>query len=275
MSKIATKNATNAAVATTAAIAVGKNDKVTVAANDAAKDAVRPVDIRTRIEQLVAERETWQHGVYVKSNEQLYALLGKCYALYFDLRGNDKEAKAARAVLEDEISKKRYHFNEGTHMLTKLVKFVFDGIDRRRVSAYSLVLREALAKDKKAHEIAAFITAGGGVEEIRRSKSGNAKTSAQKAALGKQAVAEKQLATFSSDTLAVLAQNAGKSVGDELVAVIAQQADGSFVVRALVSSNTALNAAMVCAYSATKAVVKNDSAANDDKALDELINDAA
>jgi N-acetylglutamate synthase-like GNAT family acetyltransferase len=143
------------------------------------------------------------------------------------------------------------------------------------VSAYSLVLREALAQNKKADEIAAFITAGGGVEEIRRSKSGNAKTPAQKAELGKAAVAEQQLATFNSDTLAVLAQNAGKSVGDELVAVIAQQADGSFVVRALVSSNTALNAALCGAYSANRSVVKNDKAANDEKTLDELINKAA
>jgi hypothetical protein len=262
----------NAAVSVPA-VAVGLNDKVHVAA---ANDAVaKPVDVRGRIEQLVAERKDWQHGAYVKSNEQLYALLGKCYGFYFDLRGNDKETKAAREVLNGEISKKGYSFNEGTHMLTKLVKYVFEGIDRRRVSAYSLVLREALAQNKKADEIAAFITNGGGVEEIRRSKSGNAKTPAQKAALGKQAVAEKQLATFNSDTLAVLAQNAGKSVGDELVAVIAQQADGSFVVRALINSKTALNAALGCAYSANKAVGKNDSAANDDKALDELINDAA
>jgi hypothetical protein len=249
-----------AAVAT---VTVGLTDKVHVA----------PVDVRTRIKQLIAERKVWQEGAFVKSNVELYALLGKCYALYFDLRGNDKDTKAAREVLTNEIAEKGYSFSEGTHGLTRLVKYVFEGIDRRRVSAYSLVLREALAQNKKADEIPAFIAQGGGVEEIRRSKSKTAKTAKQKAELGKQAVAEQQYATFSSDTLAVLALQAGRSAGDDLVAVVTLQADGSFVVKALVSSATALNAARVSAYSAI--VAKGDKAANDEKAqLEDLVNDA-
>lgn len=273
--------------ATVATISVGLNDSVKVAPASpvaaapvtpaavapATPAAVAPVDVRTRIAELIAERKVWQHGAFVKSNMELYALLGKCYAFYFDLRGNDKDAKAARAVLNAELAEKAYSFSEGTHGLTRLVKYVFEGVDRRRVSAYSLVLREALAQGIKADGIPAFITAGGGVEEIRRSKSKTAKTPKQKAALGKEAVAKQELATFSSDTLAVLALQAGKSVGDDLVAVLTQQADGSFVVKALVSSKTVLSAAMVSAYSAT--VAKPDKAANDDKALDDLIKDAA
>jgi hypothetical protein len=258
-----------AAVAT---VTVGLTDKVHAA--PATPAAVAPVDVRTRIKQLIAERKVWQDGAFAKSNVELYALLGKCYALYFDLRGNDKDTKAAREVLNNEIAEKGYSFSEGTHGLTRLVKYVFEGIDRRRVSAYSLVLREAVAQNIKAEGIPAFITQGGGVEEIRRSKSKTAKTAKQKAELGKQAVAEQQFATFSSDTLAVLAQQAGRSAGDDLVAVVTLQADGSFVVKALVSSTTALNAARVSAYSAI--VAKGDKAANDEKAqLDDLLNDAA
>ena len=292
-------SSTNAAVAAQCdnvapvTIAVGLNDSVNVApaapaaavapaapvaapvaaAAPAANAAATPVSIRTRIQRLVAERKVWQHGAFVKSNEQLYALLDKCYALHDELRGNDKDAKAAREVLNAEMAEKAYHFNEGTHTLTRLVKYVFEGIDRRRVSAYSLVLREALTQKVKAGGIPAFITAGGGVEEIRRSKSKTAKTPKQKAELGKQAVATQQLATFTSDTLAVLADQAGKSAGDDVVALLTLQADGSFVVRAMVNSTTALNAARVSAYSAT--VGKTDKAANDEKALDDLISDAA
>ena len=268
-------------------VTVGLNDSVKVApatpvaaapvtpaaVAPATPAAVAPVDVRTRIAALIAERKVWQHGAFVKCNVELYALLGKCYAFYFELRGNDKDAIAARAVLNAELAEKAYSFSEGTHNLTRLVKYVFEGVDRRRVSAYSLVLREALAQKVKADGIPAFITQGGGVEEIRRSKSKTAKTPKQKAALGKEAVAKQELATFSSDTLAVLALQAGKSVGDDLVAVLTQQADGSFVVKALVSSKTVLSAAMVSAYSAT--VAKPDKAANDDKALDDLIKDAA
>lgn len=257
--------------AAVASVIVGLTDKVHAA--PAATAAVAPVDVRTRIAALIAERKVWQDGAFAKSNVELYALLGKCYALYFDLRGNDKDTKAAREVLTNEIAEKGYSFSEGTHGLTRLVKYVFEGIDRRRVSAYSLVLREALAQNIKAEGIPSFITQGGGVEEIRRSKSKTAKTAKQKAELGKQAVATQQFATFSSDTLAVLAQQAGRSAGDDLVAVVTLQADGSFVVKALVSSTTALNAARVSAYSAI--VGKGDKAANDEKALEDLLKDAA
>jgi len=260
-----------------AAFTVGLNDSVQVAP---AKTEAKPaVGTRERIAALVAERKVWEIGAFYKSNVELYALLGKCYALYAELSGNTKEAKAARIVLNEVISTKGYTFNESTHGLTKLVKYVFEGVDRRRVSAYSLVLREALAQNVKADGIPAFITNGGGVEEIRRSKSKTAKTPAQKAALGKQAVAGQQLAVITSDTLAAVAQQAGNSAGDDVVAICTMQADGSFVVRALVKSKTVMSAVMGCAYSASKAVVKTDSAsteaANDDKTLDDLLNDAA
>lgn len=255
-----------------AAVVVGKNDKVAIATES--KTASKPLSTSERIKQLVAERKVWEHGAYVKSNEQLYALLGKCYAFYFDLRGNDKEAKAAREELNTVISTKGYSFNEGTHVLAKLVKYVFEGVDRRRVSAYSLVLREALARGVKADGIPAFITSGGGVEEIRRSKSKTAKTAKQKAALGKEALKDKELAVFNSETLATLAQQADKSVGDDVVAILTQREDGSFVVRELIGSTSLLKAALACAYSKNKIVGKNDNAANDDK-LEDLLNDAA
>lgn len=257
----------NDTVAPVATIAVGLNDKVhTTAANDATNKPV--VDVRTRIKQLIAERKQWQDGAFYKSNNELYALLAKCYAFYFDLHGNDKETKAAREVLNAEIEAKAYSFNEGTHTLTKLIKYVFEGMDRRRVSAYSLVLREALAQNKKAGEVAAWIASCGGVEEIRRSKSKTAKTPKQKAELGRQAVSGAQLAVVSGAKLAEKIDIA--NVGNDLVAIVTQQADGTLVVRALVHSQSVLNAALACAYSASKSDVQNDTAnkvaANDDKA---------
>jgi hypothetical protein len=145
------------------------------------------------------------------------------------------------------------------------------------VSAYSLVLREALAKKLEAGEIAAFIANSGGVEEVRRSKSTTAKTPAQKAALGKAAVADAQLAVISSDKVAEKIDLA--NVGNDLVAIVTQQADGSLIVRALVNSATVLNAALACAYSENKPVVLKDAAnkaaANDDSARSEQIANAA
>lgn len=265
--QIATQN-------TSPAICVGSADKV-----HAAPIAVTPTcdDVRSRVDALIAERRAWEFGAYVTSNKQLYAILQKCYQLYFDLRGMDKEVKAARATLNDLMEQKGNKCNQGTHMLTKIAKFVFDGFDRRRVSAYGLVLRAALEGDTLPADIPAFITNGGGVEQIRRSKSKTALTAKQKAALGKTAVEEKQLAVIDSATLAATASNA--SAGDDLVAIVTMQADGSFVVRQLITNKSVVNAALVCAYSASKVVGKTDKqsmqAANDDKAIDDLINEAA
>lgn len=229
-----------------------------------------------RIEQLIVEREVWEQGVVRTTNEQLYALLAQCYELYGEMCAGTTAAKDLRGALEAVIAMKGYSFNKGTHTMTKIVKCVF-GVDRRRVSAYSLVLREALDKKLKAEDIAAFIANGGGVEEIRRSKSKTAKTPAQKAELGKAAVGGEQLAVVSGVKLAEKIDVA--NVGNDLVAIVTQQADGSLIVRALVHSQSVLNAALACAYSASKVVVEadnaNKSAANDDKARDALIAAAA
>ena len=230
----------------------------------------------TRIEQLIIEREVWEQGIVRTSNEQLYGLLAQCYTLYNDMCAGTTAAKDLRAALESVVALKGYVFNKNTHTMAKIVKCVF-GVDRRRVSAYSLVLREALAKKLEAGEIAAFIASSGGVEEVRRSKSATAKTPAQKAALGKAAVADAQLAVISSDKVAEKIDLA--NVGNDLVAIVTQQADGSLIVRALVNSATVLNAALACAYSENKAVVVKDAAnkaaANDDSARNEQIAAAA
>jgi hypothetical protein len=253
---------------------VSSNDKVHIAGKEA--NTAKPISVTTRVMALVKERKAWEHGAYVVSNNQLYAILDKCYAFYFDLRGNEKEAKAARAELDDVICKKGYSFKEDAHTLTKLVKFVFDGVDRRRVSAYSLVLRAALFDKIAVGGIPAFITAGGGVEQIRRRKSGAAMSPKQKAELGKQTVSANNLAVISSPALQALADDA--SEGDSLIAVVTVQADGSLVVRALVNNKSVLTAALACAYSKSKSVVQNDKlnakAANDDKSVEDMINDA-
>ena len=229
-----------------------------------------------RIEQLIVEREVWEQGVVRTTNEQLYALLAQCYALYGEMCTGTTAAKALRDALDALIAMKGYSFNKGTHTITRIVKCVF-GVDRRRVSAYSLVLREALTQKLAANAIAAFISSKGGVEEIRRSKSATAKTPAQKAALGKAAVGGEQLAVVSGVKLAEKIDVA--KVGNDLVAIVTQQADGSLVVRALVHSQSVLNAALACAYSANKGVVQNDTAnkeaANDDSAKAALITAAA
>lgn len=258
----------------TAIFTVGENDSVLAAP---AKSS-RPIFTSNseRIEQLIVAREAWEKGVARNCNDQLYALLGKCYTLYFEMCGKKADAVALRRSLESVIYKNGYRFTESTHTLTKIVKCVF-GVDRRRVSAYSIVLREALSQNLKADAIPSFIESLGGVEEIRRSKSASAITPKQKAELGKKAVSSTQLAVISGSNIAEKLDIA--KVGNDLVAIVTQEADGSLIVRALINSQSVLNAALACAYTENKSVVQTDTSnakpANDDQFRNDLIAAAA
>ena len=155
-------------------------------------------------------------------------------------------------------------FNAGTHTIVKIVKCVF-GNDRRRTSAYGIVLRSALAQRISVLDIPAFIRSNGGVEEIRLAKAPNAMTAKQKAAVAAEAVQADSMGVFASTALSskLDAGNIGKSV----VLIGTWQADGSVVVRSVVQNDTAVNAALTSYYSANKAAVqertKQQDAAND------------
>lgn len=250
----------------------------TVVQNDAAAidTAQASISVRNHFEQLAVEREAWENTAYRTSNEQLYVLLQKCYQTYKSMTEDTPEAAALRAGLKDYIETKGYKFNSGTHTLVKIVKCVF-GADRRRVSAYGIVLRTALAKKISAVDLPQFIRTQGGVEEIRLAKSPNAMTAKQKAAKGAEAVQNASMGVFSSATLGTKldAGNIGKAV----VLIGTWQADGSVIVRSVVENDTAVNAALACHYSANKVVVKEAAAqvqaANDEQIKQDAITEAA
>lgn len=265
----------------TANVAIDMASEVATAAvvqNDAAAidTAQASICVRNHFEQLAVEREAWENTAYRTSNEQLYVLLQKCYQTYKSMTEDTPEAAALRAGLKDYIETKGYKFNSGTHTLVKIVKCVF-GADRRRVSAYGIVLRTALAKKISAVDLPQFIRTQGGVEEIRLAKSPNAMTAKQKAAKGAEAVQNASMGVFSSATLGTKldAGNIGKAV----VLIGTWQADGSVIVRSVVENDTAVNAALACHYSANKSEVKEAAtqkqAANDEQIKQDAITEAA
>jgi hypothetical protein len=248
---------------------VVQNDKIALATAHASGS------VRNHFEQLAVEREAWESTVYRTNNEQLYVLLQKCYQTYQAMSGGEDEAVNLRKGLADYINTKGYKFHVGTHSLVKIVKCVF-GNDRRRVSAYGIVLRTALARKISVLDIPDFIQSQGGVEEIRLAKSPNAMTAKLKAQAGAEAVQSSNLGVFASNSLAskLDAGNIGKSV----VLICTWQADGSVVVRSVVQHDSAVNAALACHYSATKEIVKEQTvvkqAANDDQVKQDVISAA-
>lgn len=242
MNAIETQAVTATQVATTGLQPVVQNDTTPVAAK-------ATTVTYAYLEQLAIERQVWQDTAYRTSNEQLYVLLQKCYQIYKCMEAATEEGKSLRQGLNDYIALKGFVFGKGAHTLTKIVKCVF-GADRRRVSAYSIVLRTALAQGKTVFDIPAFIRDAGGVEEIRLAKAPNAMTAKQKAQAVTDKVAASNLGVVSSQALGGLL-DAGK-IGANTLLIGTWQADGSIVVRAVVESDTALNAALASFYSVSK-----------------------
>ncbi len=205
------------------------------------------------IEQLVIEREVWENTVYRTSNDMLYGLLQKCYALYKRMEGKGAEAILLRDNLTNYINFRGIKCVKSSHTIVKIVKCVF-GDDRRRASAYGIVLRAALAEKVQIGDIPTYIRTKGGVEEIRLAKSPNAMTPKAKAAVAADAVKTDSMGVFASTALGEKF-DAGKT--DATVVLIGTwQADGSVIVRSVVQSDTAVNAALASYYSSNKEAVQ-------------------
>lgn len=206
------------------------------------------------IELLIVEQEVWSDTAFKTSNDMLYALLAKCYAKYEEMCADNDTGKKLRGELNDYIALHSIAVNKNSHTLIKIVKCVF-GANKRRVSAYSIVLRTALHNKVKSAELADFVRNNGGVEEIRLAKNGNVLTAKQKAEAAKATVVTAALAEFTSEAIAQ--QLDAANIGEQIVFVATQQADGKFVVNAVSNNTTAVNAALAAYYSANKGSIKN------------------
>lgn len=198
---------------------------------------------------LVAEKQDWEANAYRTSNEQLYRLLQKCYALYKLICSQPAKAKALVEEVDRFISESGSSINASTHTLSKIVKCVF-GADRRRVSAYSLALQTALAADVRVADIPDYIRNAGGVEELRLAKSPNAMTAKGKAQTAAYAVVNSEMGHIKLDALSQKLD--GAKVGTQHVLIVTQGVDGAFTINALVSAPAAVNAALAAYYTANK-----------------------
>lgn len=212
--------------------------------------AVATITMRERIEALAVEREVWETSVYARSNEQLYALIQKCYGLYLELTtGADVGAK--KGSFRDYINTKGYVFKDSTPLTAKIIRCVFGDKDRRRLCNYHTVLRRAASAQWLLEEVPAKIAEFGGVQEISLGKPAGSLTPKQKAEQARQVVLSTVLATAASDKLA--AQNNPEKAGEPAVAVVTQQADGTYTIHCVVHGDTLVNTALAGYFGANKA----------------------
>ena len=198
---------------------------------------------------LETERETWEQGAYRTSNLALYAVLAKCLAI---AQADTPElAKQRNAGLEAFYKQRGYLYKKDAPPATRVVKAVFGNVDRRRLSTYSLVLREAIKKRVQAMQLAEWIEQNGGIQEIRLSQSATFVKPTAKVEQARQTFDTlPELATVKSEALTLLAD--GEFISECCVLIAEQAANGSFVVRGFTRAGGAVNAAFAALYAEQK-----------------------
>lgn len=255
-------------------------DANTVVFHDMAAVATDPARLASRaykeLEDIAAAKVTWETTVYRTSNDQLYTVLQRCYGLYATMNGNGDTAVQLTVAVDKYLAEQGHKRLSKSHTLAKIVKAVF-GADRRRVSAYNRALQAALAAKIAVADLPQYIRSAGGVEQLRLAKSSNTPSRKQKTEEAKRTTSEHILAKLKLDVLAGR-YDEGR-IGARHVLIVTQGADGYFDLNAIVSSDAAVNAALVAfhnqqAKQAAEAAPEQQQTSRE-TAVSDLINEAA
>ena len=217
-----------------------------VVLNDKTEVTSIVVNAAKSLTNMEASRITWEQGAYRTSNQSLYAVLAECLAFCGEL--TIVEAKQRSAALEAFYKERNYKYKQELPLATRVVRAVFGNIDRRRVSTYSLVLRQAHKSNVPVSDLAAWIEENGGIQEIRLGRSATYVSPKAKAEIAKSLVAGKTsfIGIAKSELLSHVAD--ADFMGEACVLLAEQQADGSFGIRAVLRNEGLVNAAFVALY---------------------------
>jgi hypothetical protein len=226
--------------------------QVTAAAT-AASAGTAASDLDT-LKSLELQRVSWENNELAASNRRLYTILTQAYGYYWDMKTNssDEMRKRKREALDAFITERGYVFTPSSHDMTRVVKCVF-GVDRRRVSAYSIALREALRQKVEVADLVVFIEINNGVEQIRL---GFAKplTATRRAQAVREQVLSNELARIKlgAQLLGVDAEWTDKQV----ILVATYLPTGELSINTVVKNDTAVTAALAAVYSNERAAVR-------------------
>ena len=259
----------NAVTPVSTPVAVVANPSINLAAlGDKVNVVVSNTTVATKVkpfDQLVSmedARITWEKTELAASDNRKYGILSKAYKFYLVMKqDSDKDVRKAQLdAMEKFIAERGYTFTPSTHDMTRVVKCVF-GVERRRVSAYSIALREALRQQVEADDLVEFLEDNGGVEQIRLG--GTKPLSATKRAERvKEEVVERELGKIKFDAQAI---SADADWTDKQVVIVATYLPtGEFEANAVIRHDGAVNSALSAYYSLKQAKVRADAKADKD-----------
>lgn len=213
-----------------------------------------------RLVRLNTAASAWESGAYANANALLYGLFAEARQIHIELTSaQDPDLGAKKQALKDYMNLKELSSYWDKPLTQRIIRCLFGNRDRRRISTYHTVLRFIVAQNWSPAEVVAGITAAGGVQEISLGHPASYVSPKKRAATASAAVSEKSLATISGEKLTQLI-DADKN-GEKVAAVLTQNADGTFTVNCIVSSNTAVNATLAAYYSKNKTALKETAVA--------------
>lgn len=229
-------------VTTKSAVVSNDTNTSTTATNEAAFDMTAAASLQA----MENKRTQWQNNAFRTSNQQLYSVLADClsYGAPLEVSAAKQRANELQAFLKE----RKLVVKRESPLMTRIVKAVFGDVDRRRISTYSLVLRSAQKEGVLPSALADWIEQRGGIQEVRLSKSATYISPKIKAEMMQKHISTMPtLGKVRSKQLSELGDS--NHVGEECVLIAEEQADGSFAIKSIVRSATALNAALLSMYS--------------------------
>ena len=205
------------------------------------------------LKAMEAARYSWETVELAQSNNRLYSILYQAYKFYLVMKQDQSKdvRKEKQDALASFIAERGYEnsFGATTHDMTRVVKCVF-GVDRRRVSAYSIALREALRQEVAAEDLVTFLKDNGGVEQIRM---GGTKplSNKKRAELVKDQVSQAVISKVQFDAELVKANT--DWVDQQVVFVATYLPTGEFEVNAVVKHDGAVRTALAAYYTLARA----------------------
>lgn len=252
--------AATAAISKTASINVENKDyQVNVLTTGAPAPKATPFD---ELKSLETARISWETTELAASNNRLYSILKQAYCFYLVMKTDESKdvRKERKDALDKFIEERKYTFMTTTHDMTRVVKCVF-GVDRRRVSAYSIALREALRQSIETNDLIMFIEENGGVEQIRM---GGTKplSATQRANRVKTEVLNSNAGTFKVD--ATMSGANAEWVDKQVIIVATYLPTGEFVANAVIKHDSAVNAALAAYYTNQQAALRTQAKSEKD-----------
>lgn len=199
------------------------------------------------IVSLVADQEIWLNGVHRTANEQLYAILQRCYYLYSLMASDKAQNGNLKAAIERHNKERNLGIDPKSHSLTQIIKVVF-GADRRRASAYCAALRVALVEKVSVEDLPKFLRNSGGIEEVRRKQTNGGAQKVDKVQVATQRLANLSLAVIDED--AISSKLDCGAIGKQVILVATQDVNGTLNINAVVQSEGVTKAVLTAIYNA-------------------------